>query len=109
MAHSRSISSGGAATRQPAGEDPKLDAMIDAQLRETDTKKRFTMTQDILKYMPETMITVPVFYQAAEYGLSWPWVGNAGVARTSVASGAPMAEVYPYLWFDKATYDKTKP
>jgi peptide/nickel transport system substrate-binding protein len=99
----------GAATRQPPGEDPKLDQMIDAQLRETDPKKRAQLIQDTQRYLPETMIATPVFYQAAGYGLTWPWVGNAGTARSSVTGPVPAAETYPYLWFDKANYSKNKP
>jgi peptide/nickel transport system substrate-binding protein len=96
----------GAATRQPPDEDPRLDELIDAQLREADTQKRARMVQEIQRYMPTTMIAVPVFYQGANYGLIWPWVGNAGAVR---GRAVPPSETYPYLWFDKATYEKTKP
>jgi len=99
----------GATSRQPPGFDPKLDAMIEAQLKETDVNKRTQLIQDTLRYIPETMIATPVLYQDAGYGLSWPWIGNAGVVRSSVAGPTTPAEVYPFLWFDKATYDKTKP
>jgi hypothetical protein len=52
------------------------------------------------------MIAVPVFYQGPAYDLIWPWVGNAGAVR---GGAVPASETYPYLWFDKATYDRTKP
>jgi hypothetical protein len=65
--------------------------------------------QDTLRYLPETMIAVPVLYQSGGYGLAWPWVGNAGTVRSSVTGSVPAAEVDPYLWFDKPTYDKSKP
>ena len=97
--------SAGAATRQPKGEDPKLDGMIDAVNREADTNKRIALVKDTLRYMPTTMIGVPVLYQAAGFSLNWPWVGNAGAARSVKV---PYAEVVPYYWFDKATYDKVK-
>ncbi len=96
----------GAATRQPTGLDPKLDEMIEAQLRETDTRKRTTQIQDIQRYMPTTMIAVPVSYQSAGYSLAWPWVGNYGAVR---GGPVPYVEVYPFLWFDKAAYEKNKP
>ena len=96
----------GAATRQPAGLDPKLDEMIEAELREPDVKKRTGQIQDIQRYMPTTMIAVPVSYQSAGYSLSWPWLANWGAVR---GGAVPYAEVFPYLWFDKAAYDKYKP
>jgi peptide/nickel transport system substrate-binding protein len=97
--------SSGAASRQPKGEDPKLDEMIEAQIREADVEKRRSIIKDIQRYMTTKMIVVPVNYQAAGFNLNWPWVGNAGAVR---GGAVPSAEVYPYLWFDKATYDKTK-
>jgi peptide/nickel transport system substrate-binding protein len=97
--------SAGAATRQPKGVDPKLDSMIDDANRETDENKRITKIKDIQRYMPTTMIAVPVTYQSAGFGLNWPWIGNAGAAR---GGSVPYAELYPYLWFDKPTYDKVK-
>ncbi len=97
----------GAATRQPAGLDPTLDQMIEAELRETDTKKRTGQIQDIQRYMPTTMIAVPVSFQTGGYTLNWPWVGNAGAVRGGYS--VSQAEVFPYLWFDKAAYEKNKP
>ncbi len=97
--------SGGAATRQPKGADPKLDQMIDAQIRETDPAKRRELIKEVQRYMPTTMVVVPVTYQSAGYSLVWPWVGNAGAVR---GANVVPAETYPYLWYDKATYDKTK-
>ena len=101
--------SGGAATRQPQGEDAKLDQMIDAQLREIDPAKRAKLVQDIQRYMPETMIAVPVFYQNTGFELAWPWAGNVSAARSSVTGGVLPSEVYPYLWYDKAAHTKHKP
>jgi peptide/nickel transport system substrate-binding protein len=95
--------SAGAATRQPKGVDPKLDQMIDDQIRESDVNKRTAMIKDIQRYMTTNMIVVPALYQAAGFGLNWPWVGNAGSVR---GGNVPLAEVLPYMWFDKATYDK---
>ncbi|MGH2606625.1 MAG: hypothetical protein ACRDG5_08540, partial [Anaerolineales bacterium] len=79
---------------------------IEAQLRETDPKKRVTMIQDLQRSMPENMIAVPVFYQAAGFQLYWPWVGNISAVR---GSKVPAAEAVPYLWYDKAAYEKSKP
>ncbi len=95
----------GAASRQPPGVDPRLDQMIDAQIRESDSRKRMAMIQDIQRYMPTTMIAVPISYQAAGFSLNWPWVGNAGAVRGGLV---PSEEVYPYLWFDKPVYDRWK-
>jgi hypothetical protein len=55
--------------------------------------------------MVTTMIAFPVHYQAAGFGLTWPWVGNAGAVR---GGNVVPSETYPYLWFDKTTYDKVK-
>jgi ABC-type transport system substrate-binding protein len=97
--------SGGNASRQPKGEDPKLDQMIDAQIRETDVDKRIQLIKDVQRYMVTTMIAIPFHYQAAGFTLSWPWVGNGGAVR---GGNVPPTESLPYLWFDKATYDKVK-
>ncbi|MGH2602567.1 MAG: ABC transporter substrate-binding protein, partial [Dehalococcoidia bacterium] len=98
--------SAGAASRQPPGEDPKLDQMIEAQLRETDPKKRASMIHEIQRSMPETMIAVPVFYQAAGFGLYWPWAGNVSAVR---GTKVPPAEAHPYLWYDKVAHERAKP
>jgi ABC-type transport system substrate-binding protein len=97
--------SGGNASRQPKGEDPKLDQMIDAQIREADVDKRIELIKDIQRYMATTMIAIPFHYQAAGFGLTWPWVGNAGAVR---GGNVPPTESLPYLWYDKATHDKVK-
>ncbi len=97
--------SAGAATRQPKGEDPKLDSMIDAANREPDVAKRTALIKDVERYMPTTMIGIPVLYSAAGFSLNWPWLGNAGAVR---GLKVPYAEAYPYYWFDKTTYDKIK-
>jgi ABC-type transport system substrate-binding protein len=97
--------SGGNASRQPKGEDPKLDQMIDAQIRETDVDKRIQLIKDVQRYMVTTMVAIPFHYQAAGFTLSWPWVGNGGAVR---GGNVPPTESLPYLWFDKATYDRVK-
>lgn len=97
--------SAGTATRQPKGADPKLDQLIDAQIRESDVDKRTTLIKDIQRHMTTTMITTPILYQAAGFALTWPWVGNGGAVR---GGNVPPSEVLPYLWYDKATHDKIK-
>ena len=88
------------------GEDPRLDAAIEAQLKEADSKKRTQMIHDIQRSMPENMIAVPVRYQSAGFGVVWPWVGNAGAVR---GGAVPSSETWPHYWFDRATWEKTKP
>jgi ABC-type transport system substrate-binding protein len=91
--------SGGSATRTPAGKAPELDSLVDKQLRELDRRKRIELTHDIEQYLATHQIAVSYGYQAQSYGLTWPWVGNAGVYRAWVV-GADAAEITPFLWFD---------
>ena len=102
--------SGGAATRQPKGADPKLDQLIDAQIREADVNKRIDLIKDIQRYMVTTMIASPIHYQcgrvlpelavdrecrrrarrqrATDRGLSVPLVRQGGARKGEVVLAA---------------------
>jgi hypothetical protein len=47
------------------------------------------------------MYDSPVSGQALGYGLSWPWIGNAGVYNTWALDTAAQ-ETTVYMWYDKS-------
>jgi ABC-type transport system substrate-binding protein len=86
-------------SKLPEGYDREFDRLIENIRNETDGNKRTERIKEYQRYAANKMLYVSWTGAATGFNLTWPWVGNNGVYRTSSQMANP-TELLIYTWLD---------
>ena len=82
--------------------DPKILQMTQQQQQELDTDKRQQLIYDIQRYNAENMFYIPCPGTGTGWGGAREWIHGYKELRPASGSYGGAAEIYPYMWTEKA-------
>jgi hypothetical protein len=82
--------------------DPKILQMTQQQQQELDADKRQEIIYDIQRYNAENMFYIPCPGTGTGWGGAREWIHGYTELRPASGSYGGAAEIYPYMWTDKA-------
>jgi ABC-type transport system substrate-binding protein len=81
---------------------PGLENVMKRHRRESDVKKRQTITQELQKLLAKEMPSFPFPGLATTFNLYWPFMGNAGWYRYPGSNNAAHQATLLHTWYDKS-------
>ena len=86
---------------------PGLEALMKAERKEADDKKRAVIVQDIQKFLAKNQPAIMYPGLATTFNMYWPFMGNAGAHRVLGGTGpaAPNAaqiDTLVNIWYDRS-------